>query len=333
MPKVSVVVPCYNEQDTIQMLLSAIYRQSISRDQLEVIIADGLSSDLTLERVRDFQEKNSDLCIRVIENPKRSIPAALNQAIRNARGEYIIRLDAHSVPYPDYIERCIGNLEEKKGDNVGGLWEIRPGENRWLARAIAVAAAHPLGAGDAKYRVGGDAQEVDTVPFGAYRRSTFEDVGGFNEDLLTNEDYEFNTRIRLRGGKIWFDPSIRSVYFARKTLKELARQYWRYGYWKGKMIRLYPSTLRWRQAIPPAFVLSLLGGVLLAPFFPFIRWIVGLEVLIYLGVLSMFGGIEALRRKDVSILVGFPLVMFTMHICWGFSFLWSVVKPDGKFTT
>jgi glycosyltransferase involved in cell wall biosynthesis len=330
MPTVSVVIPCYNEQDTIPFLLDAIYHQTYPRDEIEVIIADGLSTDMTVRRIEEFHQQQDDLFIKIVQNPARTIPSALNIAIRNARGEYIIRLDAHSIPYPDYIEKCIIALREKHGDNVGGKWEIQPGGESWIARSIAVAAAHPLGAGDAKYRIGGKAQAVDTVPFGAFRKSLFEELGGFNEKLLTNEDYEFNTRIRLNGGTIWFDPSIQTSYFARKNLKELARQYWRYGYWKGRMIRRYPQTLRWRQLIPPLFVLSLICGSILSLWLEQIRILVGFEVLLYSGTLEAGAVIAAVKKKDWALLIGFPLAMITIHLCWGTSFLWSFIKVYDK---
>ena len=128
-----------------------------------------------------------------------------------------------------------------------------------MAQSIAAAASHPLGVGDALYRHASKASQVDTVPFGAFKRELLALVGFFDESLLTNEDYEFNTRIRKSGGTIWLDPAIRSVYFARPTLAALARQYSRYGFWKWRMLRRYPETLRWRQGLPPLFVLSLLA--------------------------------------------------------------------------
>ena len=133
---------------------------------------------------------------------------------------------------------------ETEAANVGGVWDIRPGGEGWVARSIAAAVAHRLGAGDAGYRAGARAGEVDTVPFGAFDRRWLERVGAFNEELLTNEDYEYNYRLRQAGGMIWLDPSIRCVYFARPTLSALARQYWRYGFWKAHMLTRYPRSLR-----------------------------------------------------------------------------------------
>ena len=187
-------------------------------------IADGHSTDKTREVIAAFQREHPGLNITVIDNDARTIPAGVNRAIAVSRGEIILRLDGHSGPYPDYVEKSVAALEAGRGQNVGGVWEIRPGAETWVARAIAVAAAHPLGVGDALYRHAKQAAMVDTVPFGAWKRLLVEQIGGYDESLLSNEDYEFNARIRQGGGKIWLDPAIRSLYFARPTLAALARQ-------------------------------------------------------------------------------------------------------------
>ncbi|MCJ7435792.1 MAG: glycosyltransferase family 2 protein, partial [Anaerolineales bacterium] len=258
-PKVSIIVPCYNEDATIRHLLDSILAQTYPRKQMEVVIADGISADTTRIVIAAFQQEHPDLSIKVVENKVRAIPSGLNLAIKSASGEMIVRLDAHSVPIPEYVARCVDALESGKGANVGGVWEIKPGAQTWVAESIAIAAAHPLGVGDAMYRLNAKAGAVDTVPFGSFRRSLIEKIGAFDETLLTNEDYEFNTRVRLSGRVVWLEPSIRSEYFARSTFGELVRQYWRYGFWKWRMLARYPSTLRWRQALPPLFVAVLIG--------------------------------------------------------------------------
>ena len=330
MPSVSIIIPCYNEQDTICKLLEAIYAQSYARIDLEVVIADGMSTDGTRSEIAAFADTHPDLHICVVDNPRRIIPAALNCALAEAQGEIIVRMDAHSMPHPDYIERSVSDLEAGLGENVGGVWEIHPGKATGMAQSIALAASHPLGVGDAHYRHAEKAAEVDTVPFGAFKRELLAMVGFFDETLLTNEDYEFNTRIRKSGGKIWLDPSIRSVYFARPTLAALAKQYARYGFWKWRMLRRYPETLRWRQGLPPLFVLSLLAGVVLAVFLPIFRILLAAESLVYILVLVAAGFQAALRQKNIRLLIGLPLAIATMHIAWGSGFLWSIIR--GVFT-
>ena len=327
MPLVSVIVPCYNEQATIRLLLDALYAQTFPRSEMEVVIADGLSTDCTRQEIAAFQHACPDLAVRVIENAQRTIPSGLNQAIKAASGKFVVRLDAHSMPYPDYVERCISALEGNRGDNVGGRWEIRPGGKNWLARSIAAAASHPLGVGDAHYRLGSTARAVDTVPFGAYRRSLVDQIGLYDESLLTNEDYEFNVRVRAAGGTVWLDPDIRSTYFARSALAALARQYWRYGYWKARMLRRYPNTLRWRQMLPPAFVSSLFFLGVLSFFSSFGRWLLVFEAGLYLLALLVVGLQVAIQKRDLAMILGIPLSIGTMHLAWGSALIWSLVIP------
>jgi glycosyltransferase involved in cell wall biosynthesis len=330
MPSVSIIIPCYNEQDTIRKLLEAIYAQTFPRADLEIVIADGMSTDGTRAEIDAFADSHPDLHIAVVDNLTQSIPSALNCALKEAQGEIIVRLDAHSVPNPDYIECIVADLEAGLGENVGGVWEIHPGAQTWVAQSIAAAASHPLGVGDALYRHTNKASKVDTVPFGAFKRELLALIGFFDESLLTNEDYEFNTRIRKSGGKIWLDPSIRSVYFARPTLATLAKQYTRYGFWKWRMLRRYPETLRWRQGLPPLFVLSLIGGSALAAFLPTFRILLAAEIIIYFIALVATGVHVSIRQKKAYLAFGLPIAIATMHIAWGAGFLWSMIK--GVFT-
>lgn len=329
-PTVSIVVPCLNEEKRIRTLLDAIFAQTYPRELLDVTIADGHSTDKTREVIAAFQREHPGLNITVIDNDARTIPAGVNRAIAVSRGEIILRLDGHSGPYPDYVEKSVAALEAGRGQNVGGVWEIRPGAETWVARAIAVAAAHPLGVGDALYRHAKQAAMVDTVPFGAWKRLLVEQIGGYDESLLSNEDYEFNARIRQGGGKIWLDPAIRSLYFARPTLTALARQYWRYGFWKLQMLRRYPKTLRWRQALPPLFVLSLMGGALLVPAWPIFGWLLAFELLAYFGILGLAGLRSTIQYRGAFLLFGLPLAITVMHIAWGSGFLWSILAGAKK---
>ena len=322
-PRISLIVPCYNEQSSIGLLLEAIRVQDYPQDEIEVVIADGMSDDGTRDVIEQCASRHAEMTIRLIDNPERIIPAALNKAIGAATGDVVIRLDAHSAPHLDYVKRCLAALDDTGAANVGGVWEIRSGADTWMARSIAAAAAHPLGAGDARYRISGNPGPVDTVPFGAFRREWLERVGLFNEELLTNEDYEYNVRIKKAGGIIWFDPSIRSIYFARPDLCSLARQYWRYGYWKVRMLRKFPQTLRWRQALPPSFVLSTIILIALAFPLPLARLLLAVQLGVYLLVIAAAAVLESIRRNDMGIIIGFPPAVWTMHFSWGAGFLWS----------
>jgi len=326
MKTVTVIIPCRNEGKTISRVLRAIKEQDYPLEVLDVVIADGFSEDNTRESIERFHAENPDLFVQVVDNVKREIPTGLNLAIRAAKGEIIVRMDGHSLPQPDYVSRCVANLDAHKGDNVGGRWIIIPGEDTWIARGIAAAAAHPLGVGNVKYRISGEAGPVDTVPFGSYFRSLFDEVGYFDETLLTNEDYEFNTRIRHKGKIVWFDPAIACQYYSRPNLSSLAQQYWRYGFWKAKMVRRYPGSIKPRQLMPPMFVaglvLMVLAGLVFAPIFFGLLAI----FLLYMGIIVIASLPEAASRKDPFMILSIPLAIMTMHFTWGSGFLTSIVK-------
>jgi glycosyltransferase involved in cell wall biosynthesis len=322
--RVSIIIPCYNEQATIHLLLNAIRKQHYELGELEVIIADGMSTDGTRKAVQNFRIEYPELKVEVVDNPDRSIPHGLNRAIQIAGGTYLVRLDAHSVPDRNYVALCVADLEGDCGDIVGGVWEIHPSGDSWVQRAIAWSASHYLGVGDAYYRVGSKPKFVDTVPFGAYKRSLIEQVGMYDESLLANEDYEFATRVRQSGGVVWLNPAIRSIYFARSSFSALAKQYWRYGFWKVRMLIRYPSTLRWRQ-LSGGFVLSWLVLIGLSLWIPLARWFLILEAIIY-GLALFISGVQiAWRERDWQMLFGVPIAISTMHFSWGSGFLWSAV--------
>ncbi len=330
-PSVSVIIPCRNEEKTIHLVLEALRQQTFPIEELEVVIADGFSTDGTRHAIQSYSESNHALKIRLVDNPKKIIPAGLNTAIKAASGQLIVRMDAHSLPEPDYVERCVNALQADLAENVGGVWNISSRNDSWIARSIAAAAANPLAVGDAHYRFTNKAAYVDTVPYGAYRRELFDKIGLFDESLLANEDYEFNTRIRQSGGRIWLDPAIRCTYFARPNLKALAKQYWGYGYWKAQMLKRYPDTIRWRQALPPLFVL---GVFLLAILGLFWRpaWIVlGSVIALYL-VIQLIPAISIARRQqDLKLSFGILLATLTMHFAWGSALIVGLIsKPDRK---
>ena len=324
--EVSIIVPCYNEEGTISLLLEAIHRQSYHRKAMEVIIADGMSTDGTRLKINEFVSRHPDLRIFVVNNKKRTIPAGLNRAIEEAKGDIIIRLDAHAAPEQNYVERCVATLERTGAANTGGVWKIQPLKDDWKSRGIAAAAAHPLGAGGARYRSGGKAGATDTVPFGAFPRHWLEKVGAFQEDLETNEDYEYNVRLRRAGGVVYFDPEIQSVYYARPDFISLAKQYARYGYWKARMLRRFPSSIRLRQALPPIFVTSLVGLGLIGVVFRPAWWLLGTVLGLYVAITSLAGWVAGFLSRDPGIAIGLPIALWTMHFLWGGAFIWSMIN-------
>lgn len=331
---VSVVIPCYNEERFIGKALESLTGQ-YDAARYEIIVVDGMSEDGTREAVTAFAAAHPEINVRVFDNPQRSIPAALNIGIRHARGEVIARMDAHSAPAENYVRRCVELLREGSGAAVAGMsLSIRPGAETRTARAVALAVAHPFGIGDAKYRTvqgGASAQVVDTVPFGSFRKSTWEEVGGFNEELLTNEDYEFYYRIRQHGGRILMDESGACSYFARATFKDLARQYARYGGWKARMIKMHPRSIKLRQMVAPAFVAALgtLGalGVWWTP----AHWLLLGAVVAPYAVLSLlFASKLARRAGELSLLPLLSLAFLVIHTTWGASFLYGLIHSPKR---
>ena len=330
---VSLIVPCLNEERTITELLEAILAQTHPAHLMDVAIADGMSTDATRERVAAFAAAHPEIAIAVIDNPGAVIPVGLNRAIAATTGAYVVRLDAHCIPAADYVERCVAALAAGTGDVVGGRWDVRTKGEGVIARSIVAAVTHRVGIGDARYRYSDEAGEVETVPFGSWRRGTLVDVGGFDEALEANQDFELNHRIRRRGGRIWFDPQIRSVYYCRESLERLGRQYRRYGQWKVRMLRRDRENLasvRPRQVAPPALVASLLALGALAPVSSTARRLLAVEVVGYVGVLAVAGLGSARDRDDPPLVVGVPAAIATLHLTWGVGFLETLVRELGQ---
>jgi succinoglycan biosynthesis protein ExoA len=325
---VSVVIPCYNEERFIGKALEQLADQFES-DRYEIIVVDGLSDDNTRAVIDEFKRRRPDLTVLLVDNPARNIPTALNLGVAAARGSIIARMDAHAVPSDGYIRRCVEVLRTGTVGAVGMPCLVRPGADTVVARAIAVAVSHPFGIGDAKYRLGagGPPQEaVDTVAFACFRKSLWKELGGFNETLLTNEDYDFNYRIRQSSRQVILDRAGHCDYFARTTLKALATQYWRYGGWKAEMIRLQPRSIKLRHTVAPAFVLSLIVLAVASLVWTPARWLLLFEAGLYL-VAALAAGWHATRETEgrgVGLLLVMPIVFGTIHVTWGISFLVSI---------
>ena len=299
---VSVIIPALDAVGKIERALDSIQRQDYE-NIVEVIVAAG--DDETLKVA-------ADLGAITIENPTGSTPAALNLAIEISTGEVIVRCDAQSVLPPDYISTAVATMERTGADNVGGM-QIPDGETFW-ERAIAAAMASRLGAGDARYRTGGEEGPVETVYLGVFRRAKLEELGGFDEEFARNQDYELNHRIIESGGTVWFDPNLRVRYRPRGSLGELARQYYRYGQAKKMFTRRHPGSLRWRQLAPPLLVI----GLILCSIAAFITLWALLGPAVY--VLALAIGTAILPSAAGKNLGTIP-ALAVMHIAWGLGFL------------
>ncbi len=323
LPAVSVIVPARNEEAHLADCLAAIAAQDYPAERLEVLVVDGGSRDGTLAAARC--RTDSDPRFRLLDNPRGQVAAALNRGVAAASGEILLRVDAHTLPAPDYVRRCVEALAATGADNVGG--PMAPAGDTPVGRAVALAMGSRFGVGTARFRFAREVEEVDTVYLGAFPRRVLERVGPFNEELERNQDYEMNFRIRRAGGRIVVDPRIRSVYRTRRTLREVREQYASYGFWKARMLRRHPASLRARQLAAPALVTGLAAALaaslaaLAAPELP--RFLLlafpalaGAYLLAALAVSLRLAAGHGWRLLP-PLLAVFP----TLHLAWGCGFL------------
>jgi glycosyltransferase involved in cell wall biosynthesis len=321
---VSVIMPCRNEVNFIESVLTSIFAQDYPQDSLEVIVADGMSDDGTREKLEKLSSSYPGL--KVIDNPKRVTPDALNLAIEASKGEVIVRLDAHSNYPSNYISRLVTELFRLDAVNVGGVWKTTPANSGSVATAIALATSHPLGIGNASYRLENPViKEVDTVPFGCFKRSIFDEVGLFDTDLIRNQDDEFNGRIIKNGGKIFLVPDVEIEYYARATFGTMVKMFYQYGLFKPLVnIKLgHPATLR--QFAPPIFVLGLLClPIALLSGWLFLIW--SLVYAIYFLTNALVSLKIAWREKRWWLTPNLFLAFFLIHCSYGWGYLKGILQ-------
>ncbi len=306
---VSVIMPVRNEADYIDRSLSSVLQQNYPPDRMEILVVDGNSQDGTRERIRSPR-------VRILDNPTGIVSSALNIGLRNSSGDVIVRVDGHCVLPFDYIRNCVQVLQESGADCAGGLQKAcGVGE---VGRVIALAMSSRFGAGTAYFHYGTNPAWVDTVYLGAYRRETFLRTGGFDEELVRNQDDEFNFRLQQAGGTIRFDPSIVANYYPRDSLRRLWAQYFEYGFFKVLVIRKRRGMSSWRQLAPSSFVLAVFLSFLAALLTGqnwFMALVLGPYLAVNLGV-SFFLG-----HQRIQTLFLLPVVFAWMHMAYGVGFL------------
>jgi glycosyltransferase involved in cell wall biosynthesis len=315
---VSVIIPCRNEVMCIGTCLKAIHANTFPKDHVEVIVVDGMSDDGTRGVVSQFP------FAALVDNPDRTTPQALNRGIEVAHGQYIIRVDAHCEVYPDYVDRCVQLLQTIPNVGcVGGVFEnVHSGGS---GEIISMALSSPFGVGNARYRLNPKEGPVDTVPFGAFPKAVFSEVGLFDEDLVRNQDDEFNFRLRKAGYVVWLSPLIRVKYHVRTSLVRMARQFSQYGFWKVYVNRKHHAVTTVRQLAPPAFVVALLAGAAfsLLSFHMLAAWLALIAV--YILTASIFALTKTRHPVKVAKLVG---CFFVLHFSYGIGYiqgLWRFV--------
>jgi succinoglycan biosynthesis protein ExoA len=322
-PFVSVIMPIRNEGDFIARSLGAVLEQDYPHECMEVLIADGMSTDQTRAVIADTAAQHPEISVRVLDNPGQIVPTGFNIALANSRGDVIVRVDGHTIIEPDYVRQCVALLQQSGADNVGGrMTAIGRGE---FGEAVALATSSPFGVGGARFHYSDQEEWVDTVYMGAWPRAVFNRLGGFDEELVRNQDDEFNYRLRADGGKILLSPKISSRYYNRSTPRSLWRQYYQYGFWKVRVLQKHPLQMSPRQFAPPTLAATILGGAILAPFSRVIRVLWLLAVTVYaLGNLAASWQIA--RKTDERHFRLLPGIFAILHFGYGLGFLRGLLK-------
>ena len=333
LPLVSIVIPCRNEEVFIGRCLDSILANDYPTDRLEVLVIDGLSTDRTREIVARYVERYA--FIKLLTNPRKVTSAALNLGIKHANGDLIMWMSAHATYNEGYISSCVKALERYDADNVGGITLSLPRNWSRIGKAIAATFSHPLGSGNARYRMQvAEPTWVDTVFGGCYRREVFQRIGLFNEKLVRSQDVEFNVRLQKAGGRILLVPEAVAYYYIRSDLLSFVRHNWLNGMW-AVLPLAYSNVVpvSWRHLVPLGLVSSVLVTGALGALFPPVRWffsgIVGAYIM---ATLAGSAGI-AWRRRDPWMLLLMPIAFASLHLPYGFGSLWGLLQTLWLLTT
>ena len=316
----SVICPIYNEEKYIAQFLDSLLQQDYPKDDLEILLVDGMSKDRTREIVAEYTAKYP--FIRLIDNPEKIVPYAMNRGIEEARGDVIMRLDAHASYQPDYFSVLVKGLKRLGADNVGTVCKTDVLNKTPKTLAIREVLGNKLGVGNSTFRTGIDReQEVDTVPFGCWRREVFEKYGKYDVRLVRNQDIELNKRIKRGGGKIYILPDTYCTYLARETWKALAKN--NYGNGKWNILTVFYtsmfSSLSIRHFIPLLFVLSLIVPIMLALLWWPLIFVSAVSLLAYICLVFAIS-FNLSRKKNLSFFYLFA-TFFVLHLSYGWGSL------------
>ena len=316
---ISIVIPCRNEERYIELCLDSLIENDFDHKELEIFVVDGMSVDGTKDLIKKYVNQYS--FIKLLENPRGVTPVAMNLGIKQARGHYIMILSSHSKVDSNFIKSNVESIEKYQSDCVGGTMLTLPANDSLLCRAIALAISHPFGVGNSYFRIGSKSQKyVDTVPFGCYKREVFKKIGFFDEDLVRNQDDEFNLRLIKSGGKILLVPEIISYYHARDSLLKLWKMYNQYGYFKPLVAHKVGGVLTWRQTIPAVFVGALITSGILSFITISFQWIFLFIILFYLFTNFTFSFLIG-KKKGLTLFLMLPFIFPVIHVAYGLGYL------------
>ena len=312
-PSVSVIIPVLNEERHLEQAVRMILDQDYP-GLLEVVLALGPSKDQTDAVAQRLTA--ADPRVRTVASPTGKTPNALNAAIEAARHEIVARVDGHAEIPADYLRVAVSELVRADADNVGGVMDARGVTG--FERAVACAMRSKLGVGNARFHVGGEPGEAETVYLGVFRRSALQRVGGYDEHFARAQDWELNHRIRTTGGRVWFVPELKVTYRPRSTVRALARQYFLYGRWRRVVAKHHEGTISVRYLAAPTMVLGT-SVATVAGFFFWPAWVVPAG---YLAAITV-GGVAISAGEPVRTRLTTPVVLGIMHWCWGIGFITS----------
>ena len=325
MPNISIICPIYNEEKYIKKCIDSINKQTFPKDNMEIFFVDGMSTDKTRLIIEEYAKIFSN--IHLLVNPNKIVPTALNLGIKNSKGDIIIRIDAHCAYPSNYISALVGYLYELNADNVGCILNTLPINDSTMCRAIAIASSHPFGVGNSKFRTGAiNIIETDTVPFGCYRREVFDKIGLFDEELIRNQDDEFNARLINSGGKIFLIPNIVVDYFARDNFKKMSRMYYQYGLFKPLVNKKLGKPATGRQFVPVIFLMGLILGCILSFFSHYILFLYLIIIALYVTIGIIIGVKSKIKYNDYKLIYYLPLTFFIIHVSYGWGFLVGCYK-------
>lgn len=320
---ISIIIPMRNEAAYISRCLDSVFSQvDLDNFECEVIVVDGLSTDNSREIVEEYQQQHPNLIL--VNNPDLIVPFGMNRAYSLAKGDVIIRVDGHCEIAPDYVSNCIRHLRVSGVDGVGGPMHTI-GESP-LSETIAVAMSTVFGVGNSSFRTTkGTTQFVDSIPFPAYSREIIAKVGYYDEEMVRNQDDEYNFRIREAGGKLLLAADVQSTYYSRGSLGKLWKQYYQYGFWKVRVLQKHPKQMSIRQFIPPFFVASLILTCFASFLLPYLWYLFALISGYYLLV-DLGASILTASRKGWKHLPMLPVIFPMLHLSYGLGFLIGLVK-------
>lgn len=319
---ISVICPIYNEEKYIGKCIDSILRQDYPKEDIEVLLVDGMSTDKTREIVLSYCVDYP--FIRLLDNPRKIVPYAMNIGIQAAKGDIVMRLDAHAI-YPDnYFSELVAKLYELNADNVGAVCRTLPADDSPKCKAIAAALSSSFGMGNSYFRIGAkEIMQVDTVPFGCYRKEVFDKIGLYDTDLIRNQDDELNARLVKHGGKIYLLPYLIVDYFARNTIKKTGKMFYQYGQYKPLVNKKLGSPATIRQFFPLAFVLGLIFGLALSLLSKYI-------IIAYFAVIAMYfllALVYSLKSySSISQVMWQIITYFTVHVNYGWGYLIGIYK-------